>query len=304
MALFKKLFAGIKNNKWVSGIAKLFSGKSFSDEFWDELENNLIAGDTGIDFTEEIIDFLKDEAKSKKLKTPAELKDVFINKIVDELNTVKGMGEDFKLTPKPYVLLMIGVNGSGKTTSAGKLAAKFQAKNQRVVMAAADTFRAAAVEQLKIWGERSNIRVISHSQGGDPAAVAFDAYKAAENSNADVLIVDTAGRLHDKHNLMQELEKIHRVLLREAGSERVENVLVLDAMLGQNSVMQAKTFNNIIPISSIILTKYDNTSKGGVILSIARELKIPVKYLGLGENPDDLKNFSSEEFAASLLEVN
>ncbi len=139
MALFKKLFAGIKNNKWVSGIAKLFSGKSFSDEFWDELENNLIAGDTGIDFTEEIIDFLKDEAKSKKLKTPAELKDVFINKIVDELNTVKGMGEDFKLTPKPYVLLMIGVNGSGKTTSAGKLAAKFQAKNQRVVMAAADT---------------------------------------------------------------------------------------------------------------------------------------------------------------------
>ena len=253
--------------------------------------------------TEEIIEFLKAEAKSKKLKTPAELKDVFIEKITNDLKSVQGMGEDFKLKPKPYVLLMIGVNGSGKTTSAGKLAAKFQAQKLKVVMAAADTFRAAAVEQLKIWGERSNIRVISHSNGGDPAAVAFDAYKAAENSGADVVIVDTAGRLHDKHNLMQELEKIYRVLLREAGSERVENVLVLDAMLGQNSIMQAKTFNSIIPITSIILTKYDNTSKGGVILSIARELKIPVKYLGLGENPDDLKNFSPEDFAASLLDV-
>ena len=303
MALFKKLFAGIKN-KWSSGIAKLFSSNSFSQDFWDDLENNLISGDTGLDFAEYMIDYLKNEAKSKNIKTPENLKSAFVNKIISELDSVKGMGEEFNISNKPYVLLMIGVNGSGKTTSAGKLAMKYKSQNKKIIMAAADTFRAAAVDQLKIWGERSNIRVVSHSQGGDPAAVAFDSWKAAENSKADVLIVDTAGRLHDKHNLMQELEKIHRVLLREAGSERLETVLVLDAMLGQNSVMQAKTFNNIIPVSSIILTKYDNTSKGGVILSIARDLNIPVRYIGLGENPEDLKNFSVEDFANSLLEVN
>ncbi|MBQ7733794.1 MAG: signal recognition particle-docking protein FtsY [Synergistaceae bacterium] len=307
MAFFAKLREGLKSvkEKWSGGIAKLFSSSKFDDDFWDSLEEKLIAGDTGFDFTEETIDFLKAEAKSNKktIKTPADLKSVFVNKITSELNSVKGMGEAFDLTHRPLVLLMAGVNGSGKTTSAGKLAVMFKKQGKSVIMAASDTFRAAAVEQLKIWGERSGVRVIAQGQGSDPAAVAFDAWKAAESSKADVLIVDTAGRLHDKHNLMEELRKIHRVLLREAGSERLEVVLVLDAVLGQNSVIQAKTFNEIIPVSSIILTKYDNTAKGGVVISIAKTLNIPVRYIGLGEGPEDLNNFDSSEFANALMEL-
>ena len=307
MAFFAKLREGLKSvkEKWSGGIAKLFSSSKFDDEFWDSLEEKLIAGDTGLDFTEETIDFLKAEARNNKktIKTPADLKSVFVSKITSELNSVKGMGEAFDLTHRPLVLLMAGVNGSGKTTSAGKLAVMFRKQGKSVVMAASDTFRAAAVEQLKIWGERSGVRVIAQGQGSDPAAVAFDAWKAAESSKADVLIVDTAGRLHDKHNLMEELRKIHRVLLREAGSERLEVVLVLDAVLGQNSVIQAKTFNEIIPVSSIILTKYDNTAKGGVVISIAKTLHIPVRYIGLGEGPEDLNNFDSSEFANALMEL-
>ena len=296
MALFSKIF-----NKWTKSVAKLFKSSNFDDAFWDELEEILITGDTGLNFADEIIKFLKDEAKSKKIKNPDELKNIFVNKIVDELNSVPGMGQDFNLSSKPYILLMIGVNGSGKTTSAGKLAKKFKSQGKKIIMSASDTFRAAAVEQLKIWGENSGVRVVAHSQGGDPAAVAFDSWQAAKSSNADVLIVDTAGRLHDKHNLMQELNKIHRVLLREAGEKNLNTVLVLDSMLGQNSIMQAKTFNEIIPVNSIILTKYDNTSKGGVIISIARDLKIPVRYIGLGEKAEDLQNFSPEDFAQALI---
>ena len=306
MALFAKLRESLKGvrEKWSAGISKLFSSGKFDSDFWDNLEEQLIAGDTGLDFTEEMIDFLKAEAKRKGIKTPEGLKDIFTAKIVDELNSVNGMGESFSLVKTPLVLLMAGVNGSGKTTSAGKLAAMYAKQGRRVILAAADTFRAAAVEQLKIWGERSNVRVISQGQGADPAAVSFDAWKAAENSNADVLIVDTAGRLHDKHNLMEELRKIHRVLLRGAGDERLETVLVLDAVLGQNSVAQAETFNSIIPVTSIILTKYDNTAKGGVVISIARKLHIPVRYIGLGEGADDLNTFSPLDFANALMEVN
>ncbi|MBQ3585857.1 MAG: signal recognition particle receptor subunit alpha, partial [Synergistaceae bacterium] len=216
MALFAKLRESLKGvrEKWSAGISKLFSSGKFDADFWDNLEEQLISGDTGLDFTEEIIDFLKSEAKRKGIKTPEGLKDLFTAKIVDELNSVDGMGESFSLKHKPLVLLMAGVNGSGKTTSAGKLAAMYANQGKKVILAAADTFRAAAVEQLKIWGERSGVRVIAQGQGADPAAVSFDAWKAAETSNADVLIVDTAGRLHDKHNLMEELRKIHRVLLR------------------------------------------------------------------------------------------
>lgn len=306
MALFAKLRESLKGvrEKWSAGISKLFSSGKFDSDFWDNLEEQLIAGDTGLDFTEEIIDFLKREAKRKGIKTPEGLKDLLTEKIVDELNSVNGMGQPFSLVKTPLVLLMAGVNGSGKTTSSGKLAALYAKQGKRVILAAADTFRAAAVEQLKIWGERSNVRVIAQGQGADPAAVSFDAWKAAETSNADVLIVDTAGRLHDKHNLMEELRKIHRVLLRGAGDERLETVLVLDAVLGQNSVAQAETFNSIIPVTSIILTKYDNTAKGGVVISIARKLHIPVRYIGLGEGADDLNTFSPRDFASALMEVN
>ena len=306
MALFSfsKLRDGLKNVTAKFGLAKLFASNKFDDSFWDDLEEKLITADTGLDFTEEIIDFLKDCAKNKNVKTPSDLQNIFIEKIIQELNSIPEMGKSFEINNKPLVLLMIGVNGSGKTTSAGKLAVKFTQSGKKVIMAAADTFRAAAVEQLKIWGERANVRVISQGQGSDPAAVAFDAYKAAESSNSDLLIVDTAGRLHDKHNLMEELRKIYRILLREAGQEKLQVVLVLDAVLGQNSVAQAETFNAIIPVNSIILTKYDNTSKGGVILSIAKKLRVPVRYIGLGEGSDDLNNFDPSEFARALMDLN
>ena len=306
MAVFAKLRESLKGvrEKWSNGISRLFSSGKFSPDFWDSLEEQLIKGDAGLDFTEEMIDFLKAESKKKGIKSPESLKEIFTSKIVDELNSVKGMGQPFSLAEKPLVLLMAGVNGSGKTTSSGKLAALYSRQGKKVILAAADTFRAAAVEQLKIWGERSGVRVIAQGQGSDSAAVAFDAWKSAESSRADVLIVDTAGRLHDKHNLMEELKKIHRILLREAGSERLETVLVLDAVLGQNSVAQAETFNSIIPVTSIILTKYDNTAKGGVVLSIAKKLKIPVRYIGLGEGADDLAEFSPKDFADALMEVN
>ena len=306
MALFAKLRESLKGvrEKWSAGISKLFSSGKFDSDFWDNLEEQLISGDTGLDFTEDMIDFLKAEAKRNGIKTPEDLKDLFTAKIVDELNSVSGMGQPFSTSKTPLVLLMAGVNGSGKTTSAGKLAAMYANQGKKVILAAADTFRAAAVEQLKVWGKRSGVRVIAQGQGADPAAVAFDAWKAAESSNADVLIVDTAGRLHDKHNLMEELRKIHRVLLRGAGEERLETVLVLDAVLGQNSVAQAETFNSIIPVTSIILTKYDNTAKGGVVISIARKLHIPVRYIGLGEGADDLNTFSPHDFANALMEVN
>lgn len=306
MAVFAKLREKLKGvrEKWSSGISRLFSSGKFDADFWDNLEEQLISGDTGLDFTEEAVDFLKNEAKRKGIKDPSGLKEIFTAKITSELESVPGMGQPFSLEHTPLVLLMAGVNGSGKTTSAGKLASMFTRQGKHVVMAAADTFRAAATEQLKVWGERSGVRVIAQGQGSDPAAVSFDAWKAAESSRADVLIVDTAGRLHDKHNLMEELKKIHRVLLREAGSERLEVVLVLDAVLGQNSVAQAETFNAIIPVTSIILTKYDNTAKGGVVIPIARKLNIPVRYIGLGEGADDLDTFSPSDFASALMEVN
>ena len=314
MALFAKLRERLKGvrEKWSGGISRLFSSSRIDPEFWDDLEEKLITGDTGLDFTEEMIDFLKSEAKSRRVKSPEELRDIFTSRIVDELESVDGMGKEFPLKNKPLVLLMIGVNGSGKTTSAGKLAMMFKRQGKSVILAAADTFRAAAVDQLKIWGERSGVRVIAQGQGSrsraeqaqlkaDPAAVAFDAWKSAESSKADVLIVDTAGRLHDKHNLMEELRKIHRVLLREAGQDRLETVLVLDAVLGQNSIAQAETFNSIIPVTSIILTKYDNTAKGGVVISITKKLRIPVRYIGLGEGIDDLSTFSPKDFADALM---
>ena len=304
MAFFARLREGLKGVKerWSGGIARLFSGSTFDAAFWEELEDRLIAGDVGLELSEELATSLKEEAKARGLASPEELRDVFVEKVASELNSVPGMGQPVVLAPTPQVLLMTGVNGSGKTTSAGKLALQYKRQGKGVILAAADTFRAAAVEQLRIWGERTGVRVVAQGQGSDPAAVAFDAWQAARSAGADVLIVDTAGRLHDKHNLMEELRKIHRVLLREAGEERLQTVLVLDAVLGQNSVAQAETFNSVLPVSSVILTKYDNTAKGGVVLSIARKLRVPVRYIGLGEAPEDLSPFDPEEFARALME--
>ncbi|MBQ3378167.1 MAG: signal recognition particle-docking protein FtsY [Synergistaceae bacterium] len=300
----KSIKDGLNNIKEKWGISKLFAGKNKIDEsFWTELEEKLILGDVGVDYSEEIIDYLRAESKKIKDIDTEKLREIFVDKLSAELEAVPGMGEEFDINNnKPYVLLMIGVNGSGKTTSAGKLAWQYKNAGKNVILAAGDTFRAAAVEQIKIWGERTGVRVIAQEQGSDAASVAFDAWRAANNSNADVLIVDTAGRLHDKHNLMEELKKVYRVLVREAGAERVHSVLVLDAVSGQNSVAQALTFNEAVPINSIILTKYDNSAKGGVILSIAKKLKVPVRYIGLGEGENDLSNFDIRAFVKAIIE--
>ena len=304
MAFFAKLRDSLKGvkDRWSSGIASLFTGESFDGAFWDELEELLISGDVGVDSTESILEDLKREVKKRGLTTKAELKDVFVEMISGRLSSVEGMGRPFTIDSPPLVLLMIGVNGSGKTTSAGKLATQFLRQGKKVVLAAADTFRAAATEQLQIWGERAGVRVVAQSPGSDPAAVAFDAWQAARASGADVLIVDTAGRLHAKHNLMEELGKIYRILEREAGAQRIQTVLVLDAVMGQNGIAQASTFNGILPLSAVILTKYDNTAKGGVVLSIASDLKVPIRYIGLGEGIDDLSPFDPAEFAAALMD--
>lgn len=304
MAFFARLkesLRGVKE-KWSGGIASLFTGASFDDSFWNELEEMLIMGDVGVDVSESIIADLKREAKGRGLKTRSELREVFVSMISGRLAAVEGMGQPFSIDNPPLVLLMIGVNGSGKTTSTGKLATQFLRQGKKVVLAAADTFRAAATEQLQIWGERAGVRVIAQKQGSDPAAVAYDAWQATRASNADILIVDTAGRLHAKHNLMEELRKIYRILEREAGADRIQTVLVLDAVMGQNGVAQATTFNQILPLSAIILSKYDNTAKGGVVLSIACDLKVPIRYIGLGEGIEDLSPFDPDEFASALME--
>lgn len=304
MAFFARLkesLRGVKE-KWSGGIASLFTGASVDDSFWNELEEMLIMGDVGVELSEKIIADLKREVKGRGLKTRSELREGFVSMVSGRLAAVEGMGQPFSVDNPPLVLLMIGVNGSGKTTSAGKLATQFLRQGKKVVMAAADTFRAAATEQLQIWGERAGVRVVAQKQGSDPAAVAYDAWQAARASNADVLIVDTAGRLHAKHNLMEELRKIYRILEREAGAERIQTVLVLDAVMGQNGIAQATTFNRILPLSAIVLSKYDNTAKGGVVLSIACDLKIPIRYIGLGEGIEDLSPFDPNEFASALME--
>ena len=304
MAFFanlKKNLQGVKE-RWSGGLASLFTNEPFDDAFWDELEEVLISGDVGVELSERIVSDMKCAVAERKITTKEDLKGVFVSMISERLLAVEEMGQPFSVEDPPLVLLMIGVNGSGKTTSAGKLAVQFLRQGKKVILAAADTFRAAATEQLQIWGERSGVRVVAQKQGSDPAAVAFDAWQSLRASSSDVLIVDTAGRLHAKHNLMEELRKIYRVLEREAGAKHIQTVLVLDAVMGQNGVAQAATFNGVLPLDAVILSKYDNTAKGGVVLSIASDLKIPIRYIGLGEGVEDLSSFDPLEFATALME--
>jgi fused signal recognition particle receptor len=300
-AKLKESLKGVKE-RWSGGISSLFTGEPFDAAFWEELEERLIAGDVGVELSERIVEDMKNEAKKRGVSTKAELRDIFVSMISDRLSAVEGMGQPFPDSEPPLVLLMVGVNGSGKTTSTGKLATQFLRQGKKVVLAAADTFRAAATEQLQIGGERAGVRVVAQRQGSDSAAVAFDAWQAARASSAEVLSVDTAGRLHAKHNLMEELQKVYRVLEREAGADRLRVVLVLDAVTGQNGIAQAATFNKILPLSAVILAKYDNTAKGGVVLSIACDLKIPIRYIGLGEGVEDLSPFDPLEFALALMQ--
>ena len=268
------------------------------EDFLEELEDMLISADVGVETSEEIISELREKAKDDRLKSGEDVK----NALRDILREKIGDGEALKLTTSPSVILVIGVNGVGKTTTIGKISARLADEGKKVVIAAADTFRAAAIDQLEVWCERSGAELIKQSEGSDPAAVVFDAAAAARKRRADVLIVDTAGRLHNKKNLMDELAKIDRVLSRELPDADRETLLVLDSTTGQNAVMQAAEFKNSADITGLVLTKLDGTAKGGAIFSIKGTLGIPVKFIGVGEGVDDLQPFDADMFVSALLD--
>ena len=299
MGFFEKLKEGLAKTKsaFVSQVDNLF--KSFvkvDEELFDELEELLICADVGVGATEEILDKLRDRVKSERLTEGEQVKAALREIMADMI----GEGEPLKLGTKPSVLLIIGVNGVGKTTSIGKIAAQLKADGKKVVVAAADTFRAAAIDQLAVWCDRAGVDLIKQSEGSDPAAVVYDAVSAAKGRNADVLIVDTAGRLHNKKNLMDELAKIDRVLSRELPGADRETLLVLDATTGQNAIMQAKEFKHTANITGLILTKLDGTAKGGCVFSIKGELDVPVKYIGVGEKIDDMQPFNAQDFVRAM----
>ena len=302
MGFFEKLKNGLMKTKnaIVGKIDNLF--KSFhkiDEDLFDELEELLISADLGVQTTEEILDNLRDAVKEGRLKEPSEIKSL----LFENLKEMLGEHEPLHLTTKPSVILVIGVNGVGKTTSIGKIAAELKSQKKHVVVAAADTFRAAAAEQLAVWCDRAGVDLVRQGAGADPASVVYDAISAAKSRSADVLIIDTAGRLHNKKNLMDELAKINRVIGRELPDADRETLLVLDATTGQNAVIQAKEFKGAADITGLVLTKLDGTAKGGIIFSIKQELGIPVKFIGVGEQIEDMKPFNAEEFAGALFET-
>ncbi len=301
MAFLDKLKAGLSKTKsaifgQIDEVLKAFV--RVDEDLLDELEELLIMSDVGVGATEEIIDRLRDEIKSGRLKE----KDQVIDALKAILTDMIGEGEALNLSTTPSVVLVIGVNGAGKTTSIGKISNRLIAKGKRVVVAAADTFRAAAIDQLAVWCERSGADLVRQNEGSDPAAVVFDAISYAKRKGADVLIIDTAGRLHNKKNLMNELAKINRVIDRELPDAARENLLVLDATTGQNAILQAKEFRTAADITGLILNKLDGTAKGGIVISIKNELDIPVKFIGVGEKIDDMQEFDSGEFVSALFE--
>ena len=301
MGFFDKLKAGLTKTKnaFVEQVDNLF--KSFvkvDEELFEELEELLICSDVGVNTTEEILERLRDRVKSERMTDGEEVK----NALKEILADMVGEGSPLKLDTKPSVLLIIGVNGVGKTTSIGKISAQLKAEGKKVVVAAADTFRAAAIDQLAVWCDRAQVELIRQSEGSDPAAVVFDAVSAAKSRNADVLIVDTAGRLHNKKNLMDELAKIDRVISRELPGAARETLLVLDATTGQNAIMQAKEFKTVANITGLILTKLDGTAKGGSVFSIEGELDVPVKYIGVGEKIDDMQPFNAQDFVRAMFD--
>ena len=297
---FKKLVSGLTKTRdnIVHGIDNVFSGFSkIDDDFYEELEETLIMGDLGVNTTEEIIENLKEKVKENHIKDPADCKELLINTIKEQMD----LGENaYEFENRKSIVLVIGVNGVGKTTSIGKLAAQLKAQGKKVVLAAADTFRAAAIEQLTEWADRSGVDIISQSEGSDPAAVIYDAISAG---NADVIICDTAGRLHNKKNLMEELKKINRIIDKEMPEAYRENLIVLDGTTGQNALSQLKEFKEAADVTGIILTKMDGTAKGGIAVAIQAEYGIPVKYIGVGEHIDDLQKFNSQDFVNALFDI-
>lgn len=302
--LFKRLVEGLTKtrNNIAAGIDSVFRRFSkIDDEFYDEIEEILVMGDLGVQATESIIDNLKDKVKQQHLKDPAECKQLLIDSIKEQME----VGETaYRFEQERSVVLVIGVNGVGKTTTVGKLAGKLREDGKKVVIAAADTFRAAAAEQLSEWANRAKAELIGGQEGADPAAVVYDAIAAAKARNADVLLCDTAGRLHNKKNLMEELKKINRILEREFADAYRETLVVLDATTGQNALNQARIFSEAANITGIVLTKMDGTAKGGIAVAIQSELGIPVKYIGVGETIDDLQKFDADQFVNALFEKN
>lgn len=300
---FGRLVAGLAKtrNNIVSGFESVFSGFSkIDDDFYEELEEILIMGDIGVRATEEILDSLREKVKENKIKNPADCKELLIESIKEQMN----VGETaYRFEEEKSVVLVIGVNGVGKTTTVGKLAGKMKAQGKKVIMAAADTFRAAAGEQLQEWAHRAGVDIVGGQDGADPAAVVYDAVQAAKARKADILLCDTAGRLHNKKNLMEELKKINRILEKEYPDAYRETLVVLDATTGQNALVQAKQFGEAAEITGIVLTKMDGTAKGGIAVAIQAELGIPVKYIGVGETIDDLQKFDADQFVDALFDV-
>lgn len=297
---FKRLVSGLTKTRdsIVSSIDSIFSGFSkIDEEFYEELEEVLIMGDLGVNATYAVLEDLREKVKAQHIKEPADCKQILIDSIKEQMRVEETA---YEFENRTSVVLIIGVNGVGKTTTIGKLAGKLRAQNKKVVLAAADTFRAAAGEQLVEWAHRADAELIGGQDGADPAAIVYDAVQAAKARHADVLLVDTAGRLHNKKNLMEELKKINRVLEREYPEAYRETLVVLDGTTGQNALAQAREFNDVADITGIVLTKMDGSAKGGIAVPIQSELKIPVKYIGVGETIDDLQKFDSDEFVNAL----
>jgi fused signal recognition particle receptor len=299
---FGKLVSGLTKtrNNIVDSIDNIMSSfAKIDDEFYEELEETLIMADLGVGTAVKLIEQLKEKVKEQKIKDPKDVKAVLMNEI-KELLTI---GEsEYTFENERSVLLIIGVNGVGKTTTIGKLAAQFKQQKKKVILAAADTFRAAAIDQLTEWANRANVEIIAQQENSDPGAVVFDAVAAAKSRKADILICDTAGRLHNKKNLMEELRKINKIIEREYADVYKETLLVLDSTTGQNALQQAKQFKEIADITGIVLTKLDGTAKGGIAIAIQSELEVPVKYIGVGEGIDDLQKFDPEAFVEALFE--
>lgn len=299
MGFLDKLKAGLGKTKnalmgQIDNVLKSFV--KIDEDALEELEEALICADVGVAATEEIIETLRERIKEDRLKSREDT-EIAIREIISEMI---GEGEPLDLSTTPSVILVIGVNGAGKTTSIGKISNRLRQEGKKVVVAAADTFRAAAIDQLAEWCKRADVELVKQTEGSDPAAVVYDAANYARNRGADVLIVDTAGRLHNKKNLMNELAKINRVIDRELPGAARENLLVLDATTGQNAILQAKEFKNAAEITGLVLNKLDGTAKGGIVLSIRKELGIPVKFIGVGEKIDDMQEFDAKEFAEAL----
>lgn len=296
---FKRLKEGLSKtrNSIVDSFSSVFGASHIDDDFYEELEETFIMADMGYETTEKVIENLKERVKEARIKEPAACKELIINIIRDQM-MVDESAYDFE--KKKSVILVIGVNGVGKTTTIGKLAAQYKKSGKKVLIAAADTFRAAAIDQLKTWADRAGVEMISHNEGADPAAVVYDAVSAAKARNTDILLIDTAGRLHNKKNLMDELAKMRRIISRDFPDANVESLIVLDGTTGQNALEQARQFSNVTEIDGIVITKLDGTAKGGIAIAIQAELNVPVKFIGIGEKIDDLQRFDPSAYVEAL----